>query len=102
VANKIEECRKNSPRGESIYEMLNRSGMFPARFSKILSVGFKSGDTDNVIRHLADTYEHETEKSLTGITDSIEPIFVIFLSVITGVILISTVLPLLRIMSLIG
>ena len=102
ISGKIEECRKNSAYGEPIYEILNRSGMFPNRFSKMLSIGFKSGDSDTVIRQLADTYEHEVDKSLTRITDSIEPIFVIFLSIIVGVILISTVLPLVRIMSLIG
>jgi len=102
MSNKIEECRKNSPPGEPLYETLNRSGMFPNRFSKTLSIGFKSGDTDTVIRQLAEMYEHETDKSLTMIINSIEPIFVIFLSLIVGAILISTVLPLIRIMSLIG
>jgi type IV pilus assembly protein PilC len=102
ISKKIEECRKNSDRGEPIYEILNRSGMFPGRFSKMLSIGFKAGDSDTVIQQLADSYEHEVEKSLTGITDSIEPVFVIFLSLIVGVILISTILPLVRIMSLIG
>jgi type IV pilus assembly protein PilC len=102
ISVKIEECRKSAPYGEPIYETLERSGMFPNKFSKMLSIGFKTGDSDNVIRQLADTYEHEAEKSLTRIADSIEPIFVILLSIIVGVILISTVLPLVRIMSLIG
>ena len=102
VSGKIEECRKNSPHGEPVYETLDRSGMFPNRFSKMLSIGFKSGDSDTVIRQLADTYEQEVDKSLARITDSIEPVFVVFLSLIVGVIIISTVLPLVRIMSLIG
>jgi type IV pilus assembly protein PilC len=102
VSGKIEECLKNSSHGEPVYEILGRSGMFPNRFSKMLSIGFKSGDSDTVIRQLADTYEHDVYKSLAGITDGIEPVFVIFLSLVVGVILISTVLPLVRIMSLIG
>ena len=102
VSGRIEECRKNSSHDEPIYETLGRSGMFPNRFSKMLSIGFKSGDSDTVIQQLADAYEHEVDKSLAGITDSIEPVFVVFLSLIVGVIIISTVLPLVRIMSLIG
>ena len=102
ISDKIEKCRKNSTPGEPIYETLNRSGMFPNRFSKMLSIGFKIGDSDTVIRQLADTYEHEVEKSLTRITDGVEPVFVVFLSLIVGLILISAVLPLVRIMSLIG
>jgi type IV pilus assembly protein PilC len=102
ISGRIEECRKSSPYGEPIYETLERSGMFPGRFSKMLSIGFKSGDSDTVIQQLADTYDHEVDKSLTRITDSIEPLFVVFLSLIVSVILISTVLPLVRIMSLIG
>jgi type IV pilus assembly protein PilC len=102
ISSKIEECRKNSQHGEPVCEMLKRSGMFPNRFSKTLSIGFKSGDSDTVIQQLANTYEHEVDKSLTKITDSFEPVFVIFLSLIVCVILISTVLPLVRIMSLIG
>ena len=102
ISGRIEECRKNSAYGEPIYEILARSGMFPNKFSKMLSIGFKSGDSDVVIRQLADTYEYEVDKALAGITDSIEPVFVIFLSLIVGIIIISTILPLVRIMSLIG
>ena len=102
ISNKIEECRKNAPHGEPIYETLDRSGMFPNRFSKMLSFGSKSGNQDTVTRQIADTYEREADKSLAWITDSVEPVFVVFLAIVIGVILISTVLPLVRIMSLIG
>ena len=102
ISNKIEACMKNAPYGEPIYETLEKSGMFPSRFSKMLSIGFRSGNSDTVIQQLADSYDHESDKSLASIADSIEPIFVVFLSVIVGIILVSTVLPLVRIMSLIG
>jgi type IV pilus assembly protein PilC len=102
ISGRIEECRKNAPYGEPIYETLERSGMFPHRFSKMLSIGFRSGNSDAVIQQLADIYDYEADKSLNRITDGIEPVFVIFLAIIVGVILVSTVLPLVRVMSLIG
>jgi len=102
MAGKIEECRTKIGEGMSIYDALYASGIFPRLFTRMLGIGFKTGDLDGMMERLAEIYEQEVDTSLARVTGSIEPIFVAILSIVVGIILISVMLPLIRIMSSIG
>ena len=68
----------------------------------MVSVGFRSGNVDMVLRKIADRYEENTNRRLQSIIAVLEPTLVIFLSVIVGLILLSVILPLMGIMTSIG
>lgn len=68
----------------------------------MVSVGFRSGNVDMVLRKIADRYEENTNCRLQSIIAVLEPTLVIILSVIVGLILLSVILPLMGIMTSIG
>jgi len=68
----------------------------------MVSVGFRSGNVDMVLRKIADRYEENTNRRLQSIIAVLEPTLVIILSVIVGLILLSVILPLMGIMTSIG
>lgn len=102
MAKKIDECHDKMRNGETIYDALRQSGIFPAQFSRMLAIGFKSGEMDKMMGQLVDVYEQEVNTTLRRITGAIEPTFVAVLSVLVGFILISVMMPMLQIMSNIG
>ena len=71
-------------------------------YSQMVSVGFRSGNVDMVLRKIADRYEENTNRRLQSIIAVLEPTLVIILSVIVGLILLSVILPLMGIMTSIG
>ncbi len=68
----------------------------------MLHMGEKIGEMDVVMNKLTDIYENEAEQAISNTVSLIEPVLVGILSVLTGVILISVMLPLMNIMSSIG
>ena len=71
-------------------------------YSQMVSVGFRSGNVDVVLKKIADRYEETTNRRLQSIIAILEPTLVIILSVIVGLILLSVILPLMGIMTSIG
>lgn len=99
---KIEEVRKDIKNNATFAEAVMNAQIFNNLYSRMISVGFKSGSVDTVMIQISDYYEQATEKQLRRIVSIIEPTLVIILSLIVGIILLSVLLPLMGIMSSIG
>lgn len=99
---KIADCKKKILDGMNFSEAVASAGIFSHLYSKMVSVGFRSGNIDTVMRKIADNYERETDRKINSIISILEPTLVIILSTIVGLILLSVILPLMGIMSSIG
>ena len=102
ASNRISDCRERIAGGEDAPEAFTQTGIFPRLFSRMLAVGFKTGDLDSMMFRLSELYEQEVDTSLGRLIGAIEPSFVALLAVVVGVILISVMMPLLDILSSIG
>ena len=76
--------------------------MFSGVNARMLTVGFRTGALDTVMRSIARSYDEQVERKITGILSVLEPVLVAVLSLIVGMILLSVMLPLMGIMSAIG
>lgn len=99
---KIEACKTSILQGSNLSEAINDTGIFSNFYARMISVGFRTGSTDQVMKKIADNYDKETTRKLSGIISILEPTLVIVLSLIVGLILLSVILPLMGIMSSIG
>lgn len=99
---KIEICRNELQKENNLPDALASAQIFTNLYSRMISVGFRSGSVDLVFKQIAKNYDEETEKQLNRIISIIEPTLVIILSLIVGMILLSVLLPLMGIMSSIG
>ena len=99
---KIASAREAIQNGEDFSDALNKAGIFSGIDARMVSVGFRSGNVDVVLKKIADRYEETTNRRLQSIIAILEPTLVIILSVIVGLILLSVILPLMGIMTSIG
>ena len=99
---KILSCKESIHAGANFAEALTGAGIFNHLYSQMVSVGFRSGNVDVVLKKIADRYEENTNRKLQSIIVVLEPRLVIILSVIVGLILLSVILPLMGIMTSIG
>ncbi len=98
----IMTCKEQLKKGDSFSDVLSQSGIFSHLHSRMISIGFKSGNLDEVMTKIAETYEKETDRKMQSVISVLEPTLVIILSIIVGIILLSVILPLMGIMSSIG
>lgn len=99
---KIDIVRNQIKERATFAEAIMEAEIFNNLYSRMISVGFKSGSVDVVMKQISEYYEQATEKHLRRIVSIIEPTLVIILSLIVGIILLSVLLPLMGIMSSIG
>lgn len=99
---KIQQIKEKMNDGTGFAEAIVETGMFGGLYGKMITVGFKTGTLDGVMKKVAQHYEEEIDRKLSGIIAALEPTLVAILSVIVGMILLSVMLPLMGVMSAIG
>lgn len=95
-------CKERLRKGDNLSEALVDSHIFNNVHSRMVAIGFRSGNIDTVMQKIAESYEKETDEKMQSIISVLEPTLVIILSIIVGLILLSVILPLMGIMSSIG
>lgn len=96
---KIDRCKAQMEEGEDLSHALFSSGMFTGVYSRMVSIGSKTGAMDQVMEQIADLYQEDIDTRMNNALAVLEPTLVILLSLIVGVILLSVMLPLMGIMS---
>ncbi|MEA4854075.1 MAG: type II secretion system F family protein [Christensenella sp.] len=99
---KIAQMRAAMEKGESFADAVAHAGMFSGLQAKMITVGFKTGTLEEVMRQIARQYEEEADRRMDAVVSALEPTLVAVLALIVGLILLSVMLPLMGVMSAIG
>ncbi len=89
----LKEAAKAVKNGKQLSESLANSSYFPPIVSQMLAVGEESGQIDTILVKVADFYEEEVAATVDGISSIIEPVMIIILGSIVGVIAASVMGP---------
>ena len=79
--------------GRALSEIIEENPLFPAIVAQMLSVGEETGQTDTVLIKVADFYEEEVDVAIDGISSIIEPVMIVFMGGMVGVIAASVMMP---------
>ena len=97
MAQKINSCRSLVANGIGFAEALVNVGIFSSMYSRMISIGYKTGSVDKVMAKIASGYEEEVDTRINHLISVLEPTLVIILSVIVCMILLSVMLPLMAV-----
>ncbi len=96
IAKAIEDARENIREGESISEPLKRSRLFPSVVTHMIAVGEKSGELEEMLLRVSDAYDNEVETAIASLTSLLEPVIIVAMGLIVGIIVISILLPIME------
>jgi type IV pilus assembly protein PilC len=80
--------------GGTLSEPLRGASAFPAMVSQMVGVGEETGALDTMLEKVADFYDSEVEAAVKALTSIMEPVMIIVVGGIVGVIVISMYMPL--------
>jgi type IV pilus assembly protein PilC len=89
----LKEAAKAVKNGKQLSEPLSQSKNFPQIVSQMLAVGEETGQIDTILVKVADFYEEEVETVIDGLSALIEPLMIVVLGSIVGVIAASVMGP---------
>jgi type IV pilus assembly protein PilC len=87
--------------GEPIAKPLMRVPVFPPMVTHMISIGEETGALDAMLNKIADFYEDEVDAAVKSLTSIIEPIMMMFVGGLVGLIVISMYLPMFNMMNLV-
>ena len=79
--------------GKSLSSVIAANPLFPPIVSQMILVGEETGQTDKVLVKVADFYEEEVDIAIGGISTIIEPIMIVIMGGMVGLIAASVMLP---------
>ena len=87
------EARDSLEKGSSLSEPLEQSWLFPPMVTSMTRIGESTGSLDYMLEKVAEFYDAEVERSVDTLKSLIEPLMILFLAAIVGVIVAAIFLP---------
>jgi len=89
----ILKVRQAISEGKNMAEPLTEAKVFPEMVVQMIGVGEQTGALDQMLNKIADFYEEETDVAVAALTSALEPIMMVGVGGMVGVVLVAMYLP---------
>lgn len=100
--NNIMRARSLVAEGTSLTDAFKEVGHFPFMLTQMVGVGEATGTLDEMLEKLADFYDEEVDATVAALLSILEPVLLIFVGGLVGMIIISMYLPIFSLLSELG
>src|SRR5262245_26490363 len=101
VEEALGDVRARVHAGVPIAQPLLENPIFPPMVSQMVKIGEETGELEKMLVKIADFYEDEVDSSIQTLTSIIEPIMMIGVGVMVGIIITSMYMPMFKMLTLI-
>jgi type IV pilus assembly protein PilC len=102
IEDAVDIVREKVHQGVPIAIPLSELAIFPPMVSQMVRVGEETGELEKMLSKIADFYEDEVDSAIATLTSVIEPLMMIGVGIMVGIIIISMYLPMFKLLTLIG
>ncbi len=102
IANALESAKQEIQQGGMMSVALDKEKVFPMLAIQMISIGEETGELDAMMMKVADFYEDEVEQTVKALTSLLEPMMMVVIAGMVGVILLSMYLPMFKVFNEIG
>jgi type IV pilus assembly protein PilC len=93
IEEELKDAAEEVRNGKPLSEPMSRSKIFPPIVAQMLAVGEETGQIDKILIKIADFYDEEVDTVIDSLSSIIEPVMIIVLGSIVGVIAASVMGP---------
>jgi type IV pilus assembly protein PilC len=101
VEDALAGVRQKVGEGVPIAQPLVENPVFPAMVSQMVKIGEETGELEKMLSKIADFYEDEVDASIQSLTSIVEPIMMLGVGIMVGIVIISMYLPMFKLLTLI-
>ena len=91
----LTKCKEEILIGQPLSRPLEESGLFPPMVYHMVRIGEETGQTEEMLDRCAEYYEEETEMAVQAMMSALEPMIIIVLAGVVGIILAACMAPML-------
>lgn len=87
------EAKEEVKKGVPLSEPLKRCGLFPPMVIHMTKIGEETGDMESMLNKMADYYDEEVELATQSLLSALEPVIILLLAGVAGVIIGAVIAP---------
>ncbi|MDE6129643.1 MAG: type II secretion system F family protein [Lachnospiraceae bacterium] len=91
----LDTCKNEIIIGQPLSRPLEEVGLFPPMVYHMVRIGEESGNTEEMLNKLADYYDEEVEMAVQTLMAAMEPMIIVILAAIVGVLIAACMAPML-------
>lgn len=88
IDQKFEEVIDEVKQGETLSSAITRTEVFESMFCSVIYVGEESGALDSILEKTSDYYEEESDSAVQRLVSMVEPVLLIFMGLIIGLVVV--------------
>ncbi|HEY8464571.1 MAG TPA: type II secretion system F family protein [Bacillota bacterium] len=93
VAGAINQARISISKGTGIAKPLAETKVFPLMVTQMIAVGEETGELSTMLNNVADFYEKEAGFAIEGLTSLIEPLVIVIMGIVVGIVVAAIAFP---------
>jgi type IV pilus assembly protein PilC len=101
VEDALASVRARVHEGVPIAQPLVENPVFPPMVSQMVKIGEETGELEKMLGKIADFYEDEVDAAVQSLTSIIEPVMMIGVGIMVGIVIISMYLPMFKMLTLV-
>jgi len=102
ISKVIDEAIEHINKGKSMASAFSGSPWFPPMFVQMVAVGESSGQLEEMLGKVTTASERDVESAVLGMTSLIEPVMIVTMGLVVGMIVLSILLPIFEMNQMIG
>ena len=96
LAKVLQEARNAIREGDSIAGPLKRSNQFPPMVVHMIAIGERSGELENMLKNVSDSYENQVDTRVNALTSLLEPLMIVFMGIVVAFLVAAILLPMMK------
>lgn len=96
------EARVAIREGDTISGPLKRSEEFPPMVVHMVAIGERSGELENMLKNVSESYENQVDSRVAALTSILEPIMIVGMGILVAFLVAAILLPMMKLTSSVG
>ncbi len=92
----IEKVKRGVFSGEDMSKLVEAEKVFPKTYSQLIAVGEKTGNLEEMFTSISNYYEEEFDNVVKNLSTMIEPIAIVIIGALIGILLVAMYLPIFK------
>ena len=92
----IKSAKTNIREGEPIARPLQESGHFPPMTIQMIKIGEKTGELEDMLVKISDTYDFQVNTEINTLTSLLAPVMIMLMGGVVGFIMLSVITPIMQ------
>ena len=93
IAQGVTDSLKDIREGKKVGQTFAATGLFPDLVTEMITLGEESGQVGTMMLKVAEVYDHQTDELVKALTSILEPIMILFMGGIIGMVVVAMLMP---------